>query len=103
MQFPLIIASDFTGLIEGLIAVILWGFGMLFAIVSIAGSRSGKRRKGAGFPWAFFAIITTILSVLVQATVWAHYSRIEVIPLLVSLLPGLAGVWCLVASNPRRR
>ena len=99
----MVVASDFTGLIEFSVALIVWVIGVICAITAIILTCKRSPTKGRGDPPAFLAIICSVVIVLVLTPVWAHYRGVDFIPLGFALLPGMAGVGCLIWSRPRNR
>jgi len=100
MRLTVIFASDFTGLVEYSLALILWGIGIICAITAVAFTRSRKPGRRGG-PFAFFAIICSMIILFLVVSVAAHSGRVEFTPLIAGILPGMAGVLCLVHDRPR--
>lgn len=102
MRLPVIIASDFTGLVEYFIALIVWCIGLICSITAIALARSQKLEKGRSGPFAFMAIVSSMIILFLVAIVSSHYGRVDYIPLIAGVLPGVTGILCLAFDRPRK-
>jgi hypothetical protein len=103
MDLPVVIASDFSGLIEFGFILLVWPAGMLCGIIAVALARRRHARRGGSGPCAFLAIVSTVVIFGLLASAAASEERADWRAFLLGALPGVLGVLCLIYDRPRRR